>query len=82
MYICTYIYVSVTAESLLVFSTRANQKASVAFGRLKRRVWNDRGLTINTKVDVYMECCHSAPSCCRSFDNSLESHQGSGTIPS
>ena len=32
------------------------QKASVAFGRLERRVWNDRGLTINTNVDVYMAC--------------------------
>ena len=32
------------------------QKASVAFGRLERRVCNDRGLTINTKLDVYMVC--------------------------
>ena len=32
------------------------QKASVVFGRLERRVWNDRRLTINTKVDVYMAC--------------------------
>ena len=32
------------------------QKASVAFGRLERMVWNDPGLTINTKVDVYMVC--------------------------
>ena len=32
------------------------QKASVAFGRLERGVWNDRRLTINTKVDVYMAC--------------------------
>ena len=32
------------------------QKAFVAFGRLERRLWNDHGLTINTKVDVYMAC--------------------------
>ena len=32
------------------------QKASVTFGRLERRVWNDRGLTIKTKVDFYMVC--------------------------
>ena len=32
------------------------QKGSVAFGRPERRVWHDCGLTINTKVDVYMAC--------------------------
>ena len=32
------------------------RKTSVAFGSLERRVWNDHGLTINTKVDVYMTC--------------------------
>ena len=32
------------------------QKASVAFGKLEKRVWSDRGLTINTKVDVYRTC--------------------------
>ena len=32
------------------------QKASVAFGKLEKRVWGDRGLTINTKVSVYMAC--------------------------
>ena len=32
------------------------QKVSVAFRRLERMVWNDRGLTVNTKVEVYMAC--------------------------
>ena len=32
------------------------QKASVAFGRVERRVGNDRGLTFNNKIDVYIVC--------------------------
>ena len=29
------------------------RKASVAFGNLEKRLWSDRGVTINTKVTVY-----------------------------
>ena len=32
------------------------QKASVAFGKLEKRVWADRDITINTKVMVYRTC--------------------------
>lgn len=32
------------------------QKASVAFGKLEKRVWSDRGLAISTKVRVYRAC--------------------------
>ena len=32
------------------------QKASVAFGKLEKRLWSDRGVTINTKVTVYQTC--------------------------
>ena len=32
------------------------QKASVAFGKLEKRVWSDRGINVKTKVDVYKTC--------------------------
>ena len=32
------------------------QKASVAFGKLEKRVWADRDITINTRVMVYRTC--------------------------
>uniref|UniRef100_H2ZTC0 Endonuclease-reverse transcriptase n=1 Tax=Latimeria chalumnae TaxID=7897 RepID=H2ZTC0_LATCH len=31
-------------------------KASVTFGRLTSRVWNDKLLTLNTKVSIYQAC--------------------------
>ena len=31
-------------------------KEAVAFGKLEKRVWADRGITINTKLDVYRTC--------------------------
>ena len=31
-------------------------KASVAFGRLEKRVWADRGITSKTKVSIYKAC--------------------------
>ena len=36
------------------------QKASVAFGKLEKRVWADRGITSNTKVNVYKTCVLTA----------------------
>ena len=32
------------------------QKACVAFGKLENRVWSDRGITNNTKINVYKAC--------------------------
>ena len=32
------------------------QKAAVAFGKLEKRVWSNRDITIRTKVDVYRTC--------------------------
>ena len=32
------------------------QKACVAFGKLETRVWSDRGISIQTKVDIYRTC--------------------------
>ena len=32
------------------------QKAAVAFGKLEKRVWADRGISINTKIEVYRTC--------------------------
>ena len=32
------------------------QKASVSFGKLEKRLWSDRCVTINTKVTVYQTC--------------------------
>ena len=32
------------------------QKASIAFGKLEKRVWSDCGITISTKLDVYRSC--------------------------
>ena len=31
-------------------------KASIAFGKLEKRVWADREITINTKISVYRTC--------------------------
>ena len=36
------------------------QKASVAFGKLEKRVWADRGITNKTKVSVYKACVVTA----------------------
>ena len=36
------------------------QKASVAFGKLEKRLWPDRGVTIKTKVTVYQTCVLTA----------------------
>ena len=35
------------------------QKAAVAFGKLEKRVWADRGISINTKIEVYRACVTS-----------------------
>ena len=31
-------------------------KGAVAFGKLEKRVWADRGITINTKINIYKTC--------------------------
>ena len=36
------------------------QKASVAFGKLRERVWADRHITYNTKISVYRSCVITA----------------------
>ena len=36
------------------------QKASTAFGKLEKRVWSDRGITIKTKISVYSSCIFTA----------------------
>ena len=36
------------------------QKASVAFGKLEKRLWSDRGVTSRTKVTVYQTCVLTA----------------------
>jgi hypothetical protein len=36
------------------------QKGSVAFGKLEKRLWSDRGVTIVTKVTVYQTCVLTA----------------------
>ena len=35
-------------------------KGAVAFGKLEKRVWADRGITLNTKLDVYSTCVLTA----------------------
>ena len=35
-------------------------KACVAFGKLDKRVWSDRGITVNTKMCVYQTCVTTA----------------------
>ena len=32
------------------------QKTSVAFGKLEKRVWSDRTISLNTKISVYKSC--------------------------
>ena len=32
------------------------QKASVAFGKLEKRVWSDRTMSLKTKINVYKSC--------------------------
>ena len=36
------------------------QKASVTFGKLEKRLWSGRGVTIRTKVTVYQTCVLTA----------------------
>ena len=58
------------------------QKASVAFGRLERRVWNDRRLAINSKVDVCMACVVTVLLYAAETWTTHQRHQGSGTLSS
>lgn len=37
------------------------QKVIVAFGKLERRVWSDKHITIKTKVIMYMACGLMSP---------------------
>ena len=32
------------------------QEASVAFGKLEKRVWSDRAISLKTKISVYKSC--------------------------
>ena len=54
MYVRMYVYMY---EHILNLRT---QKASTAFGKLEKRVWSDRGITIKTKISVYSTCILTA----------------------
>ena len=39
------------------------QKVSVAFGKLEKRVWSDRTISLKTKISVYKSCVLTTPLC-------------------
>ena len=59
----TFVYLGSTISrdgSLDAEINLRTQKASTAFGKLEKRVWSDRGITIKTKISVYSTCILTA----------------------
>ena len=55
----TFVYFGSTVSRDVPLDTEIyyrNSKASVAFGKLEKRVWAARDITINTKIGVYRTC--------------------------
>ena len=59
----TFVYLGSTISrdgSLDAEINLRTQKVSTAFGKLEKRVWSDRGITIKNKISVYSTCILTA----------------------